>query len=450
MGYTHRMLERVASFIEEHALLARGEMVLAGVSGGADSMALLDVLSGLRERFGFDLACATVDHGLREGTEREARIVEREARSRGVGWTLLVGDARQVARERGGGLEQAARELRFDLLEGEAAACGASRIALGHTLDDQAETVLMRLARGTGLHGLGGMHPIRDGRYARPLLCVTRREVLCHLEAHGIAWAEDPTNTDPRFARNRIRSQVIPALEACEPGVAARIAHLADQAREASRAVDSVVDDLVAAMASMRGGSWVVDRIALQRLDPVLRSFLVRELLVRLKGDGRGLGRRHFSAILGICRSGHGTKMLNLPHGIRAVRAYDELILAAGEMGSQEEEDPVAVAGPGTYRRGSIEIGVSASGGTAALPFPLELRGRRPGDRLSGRSRSLKRLLIDRKVPRPLRTSFPLLAEGRDVIWAGGLYLARDAGIGVSMRAVAPSAYLEWFGKRER
>jgi len=430
--------------MEEHGLVPAGGTVLAGVSGGPDSMALLDVLSRLRLTLGFDLACATVDHGLRRGTDEEAALVEREASARSVPWALLRGDARSEAR-RGGGLEEAARRVRFDLIDAHARGVGAARIALGHTLDDQAETVIMRLMRGTGLHGLGGMSPIRDGKYVRPLLVVPRRDVLGYLEGRAIPWIEDPTNRDGRFVRNRVRMHVMPALEACQPGAASRISELSDRAREARRAVDAVVQKISERIVEKRGRALVVDRKALLLVDPALRSFVLREVLVSLKGDARRLSRRHIEAVLSICASGRGSAFVDLPEGIRAERAYDELVIL--RRGGEPEEAASRVDGPGMYRRGDLELAVTATGTSDA--FPLELRGRRPGDRLAGRSRRLKRLLIDRKVPRMLRDAFPLLADGRDVVWAGGLYLARGAGIEVDMRPVGPSDYLQWLGKQE-
>ncbi len=438
------MIRRVAAFIEEHGLVPAGSTVLAGVSGGPDSMALLDVLSRLRGPLGFDLACATVDHGLRSGTRQEAALVEREASGRSVPWTLLEGDARSEGL-RGGGPEEAARRVRFDLLDAHARAAGAARIALGHTLDDQAETVIMRLVRGTGLHGLGGMSPIRDGTYVRPLLGVPRRDVHLYLEARSIPWIEDPTNLDERIVRNRIRRQVLPVLEACQGDAVVRIGELADRAREASEAVDAVVGRICDGIVHWRGGALVVDRAALLRVDPALRSFVLRAVLVAFKGDARRMGRRHLEAVLSICASGRGSASVDLPDGIRAERAYDELVIA------RQEGVPALPAsrvdGPGLYRRGDLELAVTAMGRRDA--FPMELRGRRPGDRLAGRSRPLKRLLIDRKVPRMLRDALPLLADGRDVIWAGGLYLSREAGIEVDMWPLGRSDYLEWLGKQE-
>jgi tRNA(Ile)-lysidine synthase len=435
------MIRRVTAFVEEHDLLPAGSTVLAAVSGGPDSMALLDLLARLREPLDLHLACATVDHGLRSGAMREAALVEREASARSVPWMLLEGDAGSEA-SRGGGPEEAARRVRYALLDAHAGEIGARRIALGHTLDDQAETVILRLMRGTGLHGLGGMSPLRDGRYARPLLGVERRDVRAYLEGREIPWIEDPTNSDERFVRNRVRRQVMPALEACQPGAAMRLGELARGAREARRAVDALVSGICDGIVQRRQGARVVDRKALLRVDPTLRSFVLREVLVDIRGDARGLGRRHIDALLSICASGHGSASVDLPGGLRAERAYDELVI---QKPAPPERGTSRVDGPGLYRRGDLELAVSAAGADA---FPLTLRGRRPGDRLAGRSRRLGRLLIDRKVPRMLRDALPVLADGVDVVWAGGLYVARGAGIEVDMRPRGRSEYLEWLERQ--
>jgi tRNA(Ile)-lysidine synthase len=435
------MIREVAAFIEEHGLVPVGCTVLVAVSGGPDSMALLDLLARLRRPMGFDLACATVDHGLRRSARDEAALVAREAAARSVPWALLEGDAPLEAR-RGGGPEEAARRVRFALLDAHARGCGATRIALGHTLDDQAETVILRLVRGTGLHGLGGMSPVRDGRYVRPLLGVRRRRVRAYVRDRAIPWAEDPTNRDERFVRNRIRNRVMPVLEACQPGAAERIGALADDARDVRRALDDVVRGICERIVQKRGGARVVDREALMRLDPGLRSYVMRRVLVDLKGDARRLGRRHIEAVLSICASGRGSASVDLPEGIRAERAYGELVIL--RPGEPCAAAAIRVHGPGRYRRADVELDVRGAGGA----FPLDLRGRRPGDRLAGRTRRLGRLLIDRKVPRMLRDELPLLADGREVVWAGGLFLARAVHIEVDMRPCGRSDYLEWLGKQ--
>jgi tRNA(Ile)-lysidine synthase len=431
------MLARVKGFIEEHGLVPPGSTVLAGVSGGPDSMALLDVLAALRGAIGFDLACATVDHGLRPEARREATLVRHEARRRSVPFSLLEGRVRAS----GGGPEEAARDERLSLLAAEARRVGATRIALGHTIDDQAETVILRLARGTGLHGLAAMHPLRDGLYARPLLCVTRAGVIAHLDACGIPWVEDPTNLDVRFARNRVRRDILPALEACQAGAASRIAALADRAREASLLVNVVVRD---ALGRVARGDGVIDRRAFQDLDSVLRPLVMREAIRVTVGHTRRLGRRHTAAAVAVCVSGTGSASVDLPGGVRVVRAYDEVRVLPGRPGDQAGES-VRVAGPGTHRWGPMEIEVLSTG---TVPLPVDLRGRLPGDRLAGRSRSLKRLLIDCKVPRGLRPGVPLLARGQEILWAGGLFAAPGSGVRVEMRPAGRSGYLEWLEAR--
>jgi tRNA(Ile)-lysidine synthetase-like protein len=222
------MLSTVLRTIAAHALLERGDRVLVAVSGGPDSMALLHVLWEARERLGISLEVAAINHGLRAGAAAEIDLVRERAAALELPFatTSVI-----VRRERGrASLQDAARRARLAALAQLATERGARRIALGHHADDQAETVLFRIVRGTGLRGLAGI-PYRRDPFVRPLLDLRRAEILRYLARRSIPYATDPSNADPRFTRARIRQRILPLLAEENPRVAEALIALAREAR---------------------------------------------------------------------------------------------------------------------------------------------------------------------------------------------------------------------------
>ncbi len=229
------MLSRVERTIRERGLFDRGDRVLCAVSGGPDSMALLHALWELRDRLGLELVVATVDHGLRPEARAEAELVAARARDLELEWRLLAVDVRG-ARARSSSSsslssswQDVARRLRLAALEAHARAVGAHKIALGHQADDQEETILFRILRGTGVRGLAGI-PYRREMFVRPLLDVERKQISTYLRRRSIPFVEDPSNRDARFARARLRYQILPALRAENPRLGEALRALAADA----------------------------------------------------------------------------------------------------------------------------------------------------------------------------------------------------------------------------
>src|SRR5262245_34206136 len=261
------MLSAVLATIAVHDLLRRGDRVVVAVSGGPDSMALLHALWELRDRLGVTIEVAAVDHGLRADARREIDLVRERATALGLPFSAVDVDVAGARRgRRGVSLQDAAREVRLRALAALAGARGANRVALGHQADDQAETVLYRIVRGTGIAGLAGI-PYRRDIFIRPLLDVTRAQILRYLRRRSIPFVEDPSNADPRFARARIRNQIIPALAQENPRIAEALRALASAARgrAGARVAPAAVSSLsrraavsVARLAA-RGGTASVD-----------------------------------------------------------------------------------------------------------------------------------------------------------------------------------------------
>lgn len=236
--FAAQVWSKLVAFEKRHALLPPGARVLAGVSGGPDSVALAHWLSVQKRRKGLDVALLHVHHGLRgRAADRDAAFVLALGERLGLPASVVKADVKGLARRRGAGLEDAGRKARYEALARAARRGRRSVVCVGHQLDDQAETVLLHLLRGTRLAGLGGMPPARPlapgVTLARPLLPLTRAEVLAYLKVHGLEWREDASNRSEAFERNWVRKRLLPLLERRRPGVAARLAEMSEQVRAA-------------------------------------------------------------------------------------------------------------------------------------------------------------------------------------------------------------------------
>jgi len=305
--------------------LAAGDLVLAACSGGADSLALAAALAHEAPRRGLRAGGVTVDHGLQPGSAERARRVA--AVLAGLGLDPVEAVPVTVAAGPGaGGPEAAARGARYQALDEVARRTGARAILLGHSLDDQAETVLLGLARGSGARSLGGM-PARRGHYRRPLLGVRRATLRAACDAAGLQPWDDPQNCDPAFTRARVRHQALPALEAAlGPGVAQALARTAGQLRSDAEALDEWAAGQAPLMRDPDGG-WRAD--ALRAAEPALRTRLLRTAAIEAGCPPGSLTAGHVEALDALVTGWHGQRWTTLPGGVRAMLRCGRLIFAA-------------------------------------------------------------------------------------------------------------------------
>jgi len=406
-------------------LIPRGSTVLAAVSGGLDSVVLLDLLRGEEKRGSLRVVAAHFDHRMREGSAGDAAWVRGLCRS----WDVpLVEDAAGAAPRS----EAEARVARYGFLYAAAERAGADRIATGHHADDQAETVLFRLARGSGIGGLAGI-PTRRGRIVRPLLPFRRAELAAHAAARGLGYRDDPSNRDLRFARNRIRLEVLPALETARPGATAAIARFAREAARAESAWNRMADDLLEMLAIRApDGSVQLAREGLLGYHPYIRARLVRRAFGRL---GRTPGRAGTLAALAFITSGASGGEIELAGGLRLERQFDRIVIrrAAARAGPNRPlvipapdagQGVAVIAGTGLHVSWSPDPGAGEAFDPGSIRFPLELREWRPGDRirLASGTKKLKKLFVERRVPKPERRRIPVLAERNGVVlWIAGV-----------------------------
>jgi tRNA(Ile)-lysidine synthase len=450
------MLSTVLTTIERHRLFGPGERVLVAVSGGADSMALLAALWEAGPRLGLAIEVAVVDHGLRAGAAAEQALVSERAAALGLPFHLLrvdVASARDLPpagegrgegtrrTRRGRGVQEVARRLRLDALAELAARRGLARVALGHQADDQAETVLFRILRGTGLAGLGGI-PYRRGPFVRPLLDVTRAEILRYLRRRSVPWMEDPSNEDRRFARVRIRCDILPLLRRENPRIDRALRSLAAAARARGRAGGD-------AGGPAEGHAGEEDGAA-------LAPEAGRALVARAGGRAAGVAAATAVRIAEAAHGARGTKSFDVAGG-RVTIAYGRVAFearpaertkaprAASAAGAASAVD-IEISGAGDYPFGAGHLlRVSRAEGPAPpapaaardeapwswydadrVRWPLVARLRRPGDRMrprgGGGSRKLSDLLIDAKIPRQARGALPVVVAGDgELLYVPGL-----------------------------
>jgi len=424
------VLERVRKTIIRYNMLPRGSRVAVGVSGGPDSVCLLQVLVKLAPAFEVTLSVAHLNHRLRgaESDEDERFVAGLAAR---LGLAFYRADADIAAAKEN--LEQAGRRARRAFFAG----LQADRVALGHTRDDQAETVLFRLLRGSGLRGLAGIHPVAAGGYIRPLIDVTRVEVEEFLRDRGIPWRQDSSNLDPRFARNRIRASLLPQLARdWNPRIGESLARLASLAHDEERWWRSYIDDLAAGILLVRAGGIELRASALAALPAAVGRRLVRYAIAEVKGDLRRLEYDHVERVLELAGRPEGDGRLRLP-GLDIRRSFGWIRVAAA--GSQPELAAARLGIPGVFALADgaclhLEVASQSSpskkGATLKaaelslrrIPPILELRGWKPGDhyRPQGQDRDLKikEMFQVERVPSWLRASWPIVSSGDKILWA--------------------------------
>ena len=438
-----RLPLRFADHVRAAGLIGNGERVLVGLSGGLDSVCLLHLLRFCCPVPGLELHAAHFDHALRPASARDAEWVRGLCRA----WRVPLVAERALVPPHG---EAGARSMRYAFLQATARSLRADRILTAHQADDQLETILFRLARGTGLRGLRGI-PARRGNIIRPLLAFRRAELLAYARAAHLHWREDESNRWARISRNRIRHAVLPALEASWPEAAPRLLQLAETAAVLEAMWQQLLPELVGRVVEDRSaGRLTLARGVLQEYHLQTRARVMRELAHQLHAP---LGRAGTRVAVRFSASGESGTGLRLGAGLQLHREFERLILSRATAGSGGVRDrPLAIAaataGAGRARIGGAWFdvswgpippaggaGASASFDPSVLRFPLELRGWRPGDRirLGYGTKKLKKLFAERRIPWSGRAAIPVLAEQAGqggVLWVADVARAAPAASG--------------------
>ena len=409
-------------------MLPHSGVVLACVSGGADSMCLLHVLDELRPIYGFSLAAVHFNHRLRgDEADRDEAFVRDHCAENGIRFISGSGDVAAWAERNGLGIEEAAREMRYAFFDRTADETCAVRIATAHTADDNAETLLMNIARGSGSRGLAGIPPVR-GRYIRPLLVITREDVMSFLGSRSVPHVEDSSNSGDGYTRNRLRHHVMPEIAGIFPRFSENALRACMSAREDDEFLDSLAEDFIAASAD--GDS--VDAAALAALPAPVGSRVVRILA------GGGISSAHVRSVLRLASSPSPSGSADIP-GMTVCREY-------GRLGFGAETGVPAFGAVELVPGASLEIpeaGFRVTCEAAELPRIIHkslteflfktdgvcgtivVRPRRTGDTLrpagGGHARTLKKIFIEKRIPKRRRGLVPVVADDAGVLAVCGI-----------------------------
>jgi len=447
------LLDRVVHTIERHRMFAAGDRVAVAVSGGADSVCLLHVLLDLAPRWDLTLSVLHINHNLRGDASRaDADFVRALAAALNLPFTLHDLDLSACP----GNLEQSARSARLGFFHDRLAGGLATRIALGHTRSDQAETVLFRFLRGSGATGLAAIRPVTASGIVRPLIEIDRPEIARFLGDRAIPWREDATNATLDFARNRIRHQLLPQLvREWNPALGETLAHTADLSLAEEAYWQAEIDRLAGLHLTRRDGAIRMSAAALAALPLAAGRRLVRHAIQLASGGHRAGDFRHIAAVLALAARPQGTGRTQLP-GLEVRRSFDWLRFAPAAPADAYAVCP-AVPGitriPGTNFAISLEllensdttpsrdnVYNSRMGGLDwnRLSGPLELRNWRPGDQYQPMgmpaAKKIKTLFQQARIPVWERAQWPVLTDAESIVWARrfGTAAAVTAGIEIS------------------
>jgi len=430
-----------------------GSSILIALSGGPDSVALLHALRELRERFGYRLAAAHLNHALRGDESDRDESFCRDLCAR-LAINLIAERAAGLDRAMPN-LEEAARHARRSFLDRAANQVGADYLATGHQADDQAETVMMRMLRGSGIAGLSAMAESGPGRIIRPLLSLSRSDIFEYLRAIGANFVTDSSNLSPAMLRNRIRHHLLPALDReYAPGASRRLAELASE----MRALDSFVSRAAAVeLTRMTAAGDDLDISCFGAIDSALQAPVLRLYLAARLGDLRRLNRAHLTGIASLCVAGPANGEIALPGGWRAVREYGRLRLRKASPNQRPRFSfPLAFEGTTEIVAAGFAFDtIVISAGDVVMPADnasalfdvkaiaargLTARNFRPGDRIRpmglGGTRKVKDVFIDRKLPPRDRAQFPVVVSGDEIVWLPGLVRGEGAAVGTASEAV--------------
>ena len=466
------MFQKVESYVNQHYMLTQGDGIVAGVSGGADSVCLLFVLRKIQESLGGKLYVAHVNHGLRgEEAVADQEFVRRLCKEWQLPFYLKSVDLHEIAREKKLTEEEAGRLVRYDFFRQIAKETGAAKIAVGHTANDHAETMLFHLIRGSSLKGLGGISPVQ-GEVIRPLLCVRREEIEQYLKENGLHFCMDKTNLEDTYTRNRIRHRLLPIMEEINPGVVEAIGRVANDCAEAADFLEAEAEAAFAEYVIIYRGlpRLKIKKEAFDNLSPAVTDELLIQTLSKISGSRKDIGAVHIRALRAL-QAGETGKVLNLPYDVMAENQYGILVLYKKEINVNSTEYETVLALPEnkeTDSNGEItlpngnKVQYSIRNYEKSMKIPknrytkwlnydiidstLRFRTRKTGDWIqvfaeSGRKK-LKDYLVNEKIPRSERDKLVLLAEENEILWVVGYRLSEKVKVKEDTKRILQLTYI--------
>jgi len=441
------LLEQVKRTIDRYHLLDKGDRLIVGVSAGVDSMVLLHLLNTYRQAFDLSLIIAHINHGLRpKESEKEAELVKEESERLALTFEYGQFNVKEFQKERGISLQDAARKIRFYFFNALLQKYSANKIALGHNADDQVETVLLRLIRGSGLKGLKGMLPVREGKVIRPLLEVWRREVESFAEEKKIPYLLDSSNLKENYLRNRLRLTLIPLIEKeYQPNFKKIVLKTSTVLREEDNYLEKGTEEAYQKIVHEGKDALSFKFSEYQSLHPAIQWRIIQKMLGRIDSREAIIEERGGLEVDQIYRKLHQPSpsfLIEMPHRISLEKRYDLVSIRKGWMKAVQPFE-VELISPGRKYIEEIKREVvieesrkddqfKAFYGLSdialldyqTLQFPLKMRNFRPGDRFQPLgvkgTQKLKEFFIDHKIPRFERPRIPLLTSGEMIAWVVG------------------------------
>jgi tRNA(Ile)-lysidine synthase len=448
MNKKEDLRSQVRQFIVSRDLIGHGDRVLAAFSGGPDSLCLLYLLKGLSEELGFTLAACHVNHNLRGKTsEGDAAWAKKLAGSWGIDLVTRKVDVRGHSKRNKLSLETSARDLRRAALLETAVKLKCNRIATGHNLNDQAETVLLHLIRGSGLAGLAGI-PLKNGPFIRPLLNCSRERIEVYLKQQKLAGRRDASNMSLEYFRNRVRHQLMPLLESYNPRIMMSLANLAGNAGQDLEIITERVNKAFSSCAKRDKSKIAIDLSKFKLYNKGLQHNILRRCSELLLGRGAVPGSVHIARALELMLEGRTGAKLHLTGDIWIEKTYGQAVLSSQKTKSENKDQipalkTLALVIPGITRVGKYSIRSWLAGkndfkrigkdqsklvvfdAAIMIGLPLRITAKKDGDRMipfgHRTPKKIKDIFIDAKVPQEQRPGWPLIRRGATVVWLCGI-----------------------------
>ena len=449
-------MKRIEKFIQKYHMLTCGDKVIAGVSGGADSVCLFLMLLELREKIGFDLIAVHVHHGLRgEAADQDQRFVEALCEQHRIPLEIFRVNLESIAKKRKQSLEEAGRMVRREAFDSVCQKYGGNKIALAHHQNDNAETLLWNLSRGTGLDGLGGIRPV-NGKFIRPLLCMNRKEIEEYLSKRKQSYCIDETNAGTDYTRNKLRHLVLPILE--EQVNSAAVRHMNETMEQIWELQEYMQEQVEAAYQECvqehsEKACWIqIQQNSFETFPELIKKMVIRKGMEQVGGKKRDLSHKHVDVMMELMNKQVG-RTLDLPYEMHAKRNYEGIRLEKRRTYSSGEEKKAEIMQecmselniPGEIILADRNLKVRCKilekpKNLSIKDIPqkiytkgfdydiikssLYIRTRQAGDNIvideKGHQKKLKSWFVDEKIPKEVRDSQLLLAENNDILWVLG------------------------------
>jgi len=433
------------SIILNRKLVSEKDRIVIAVSGGIDSMVLLDLLAQSREHLNLFLVAAHVDHQMRTASAADAAFVVAKCQTYGIACESM-----RLAPAEHGNFHEYARKARYDFFLSIAKRYGANKIALAHQADDQAETILMRIVRGSGLAGYAGIPEraaLETVEIIRPLLHTSRQQIREYQKRHDIAFREDESNAQDNYTRNRFRHNVMPEIAAENPQYLEKFAQFAVYAGEAYDVISRMADAFIVGADGVASADVSFSAQAFRLLDPAVQKDVVKKCYDRLSGNIGELDYGQIVMAISIATGAKPHASYDLPDGYRVFRSYDRIVFARREAGNPDFS--IIIDGFGSYslpdgsviavkQKPDVMDGISIElwYNNLDLIFPMTIRTRKDGDRMafSYGTKKIKDLFIDQKIPMAERARMPLLVgKTGTVLWIPELKIKAAMALGCEL-----------------